>query len=749
MSSRKRVISSCIPCYTRKQKCNREYPCNHCARRQCTEDCVYHSNGTRTASQSTSPIALPEHPIEERSRDGLGAKRRASGGSLSARNEWNAYIKSVMPAVPWSGPSLAESFGYFEDSGRNTLALIQRLGLAGTTTTATRSNSASCPTLIPEAAEEVHRILKRMPDPKILDFLVQYFVTEVNWIEQLVHTPWLLTKYQRWRMMERVTLVAEVDFAIFILRICSYALHFLPSPGYTLDRIRGILLSDIRNLCDETADNLEAISTAADGRGSLIRVQHLTLFGLQCHIEGKTKVFWEVLSRAIRVAQDVGMDCDATSSRRATDKVDREMERRTFCTLYIWDSLLSRQLDRPPFLPGPLCPENRPQVHVLRGGGDNVLLTSSLDAPDPFTERLLQADLADFWRRNGPAQGAEYDMIAAEERHEKFCREYISQLPPVFALKEPDETWDKRFPKLPLQRMLLHIAIYDSMCWNFRPLLLRRPEALAPYKSLMLGCQKKRLAAAALRSLDAITQLHALMGGCHTRLPSIVWSTFEAAVALTYLSTDPLFPGECPKQHIPPPGALGPDPLQAGSCKITLPGCLQAVKGALKRLKMLAEASSMADVAASALIRLLGKASEVMGRTGTEMDLDDGVMIRNQDGATAIATTLAAQRGAISATAGEAPLIQNLEIRGMTTPTTTATAREITRASDTMGGTSAAEEAASWITGDMADLRSVNDFMSTSPTLVVGDMGNWPFETSSTYSQEMDYWTAHRADSGH
>lgn len=149
-----------------------------------------------------------------------------------------------------------------------------------------------------------------------------------------------------------MTLVAEVDFAILVLRICSYALQFLPSPGYTLDKIRGVLLADIRNTCYETADNLEAISTAADARGSLIRVQHMAFFGLQGQIEGKTNGFWEPLSRAIPVAHNFGIHCDAVSSRKGTDKSEREMERRTFCNLYIWDNLLSRQLDRVRFLPG-------------------------------------------------------------------------------------------------------------------------------------------------------------------------------------------------------------------------------------------------------------------------------------------------------------------------------------------------------------------------------------------------------------
>ena len=93
---------------------------------------------------------------------------------------------------------------------------------------------------------------------------------------------------------------------------------------------------------------------------------------------------------------------------------------------------------------------------------------------DAFTERLLQARLADFWRRIGPMTGAEYDMMVAEERYEYFCREYLAELPPAFAL-QPNEAWDKRVTKLPPQRQLLQISIYDSLCWNFQPSLLRLP----------------------------------------------------------------------------------------------------------------------------------------------------------------------------------------------------------------------------------------------------------------------------------
>ena len=499
-------------------------------------------------------------------------------------------------------------------------------------------------------------------------------------------------------------LIIEVDLAILILRICSYASQFLPSPGYTLDKIRGVLLADVRNTCDETADSLAAISTAADGRGSLIRIQHLAFSGLRCQTEGKTAAFWGALSRAIRAAQSVGIHSDAARSRQGMDETDQEMERRTFCNLYIWDSLLSRQLDRIAFLPGCLRPGNWPQLQPLRSGGGRDSIEPGVDAPDPFTERLLQARLADFWRSIGSVQGAEYDIMVAEERYDKFCREYLSQLPPAFALVDPDETWDKQLAKLPLQRQLLHIAIYDSLCWNFRPLLLLHDHdrieslALPAYKLVLLGLQEKALAIAALNALDGVTQLHALLGGCHTRFAGLVFSTFEAAVLLVYLCMDPIFPRDCHHQHVPPLGALNTktNPLQAGMRNVTRHGCVQAVQGALKRLRMLAEVSSMADVGASTLARLLNKASETSTGTGTEIGTD------------------------------EVALSQNREVGNTTTA-----------ASSQLGATSAAGDAASWLPCDPADLCSMNDFTSISVTSAVGDMASWPsFDPSNTNSRD-------------
>lgn len=475
--------------------------------------------------------------------------------------------------------------------------------------------------------------MESIPDRRILDFLVQFFVAEVNWytslvrraspishkadvnhlyrMSQLVHAPWFLKKYQGWLHIRCATLVSELDFTILILRICSYTLQFLPSPICPIDRIHGILLSDLQTVCDETSTSLEVISAAADGRASLLRVQQIAFLGLKFQIEGNTDSFSETLGRAIRVAQSGGMNNAKVRSHKGIDHANREMERRTICSLYVWDSQLSRQLDRAPFFYETLLPETLPQLHLLESKNEKEAEVEPCieSPPDVFAERLLQVQLANFWRGICPAQGTEYDVMAAEERYEKFCRDFLSHLPPIFDLVDPNKAWDRIFPKLPLQRKQLHVAIYESLCWNFRPLLLHRPLHLSSCRAVIFSSQVLSLAAAALQIMESVTQLHALLGGCHTRLTSIPTSTFEAAVVLLYLLIDPSFPVKCVQSNEYPhdSGAMKYDPLQARTGKVTRHRCLQAAQGALKRLQVLAEVSSMADLGARILSQLFGK----------------------------------------------------------------------------------------------------------------------------------------------
>lgn len=467
-----------------------------------------------------------------------------------------------------------------------------------------------------------------------------------------MNAPWFLTTYRQWWSLERITYIADVEFAVLVLRMCSYASQFLPSPSYTLDRIRGVSLTDIRASCDAVADDLAAIGQLLDHRGSLVRVQHVSLLGLRLQCEGNMRMAWEMLSRAVRLAQGLGIDRSTVSASSGPQvpglatELEREMQRSTFCSLYVWDSILSRQLDRVSLLPNGLAADNLPQMHHLATAipaeGGQIRPGGRTSEPDQFTERILQARLADFWRNCNAStmrkqDDVEYDVMAAQDRYERFCTEFLTGLPPAFALlEEPDRTWDRRLPKLALQRQQLHIIVFVSVCSNFRPLLMMQNaqlQRLPAYKRVLLVWQRRALAAAALCVLDRVKALHAILGRSHSRFVGLVFPTFEAAVLLgcLLLSADTHYGAdELLVKTEPPSGASGASggPLQAAMARLSYDICLGAAQDALGLLRMLSEVSSMAAAGASALSRLLdkvvaGTATQGMVRTSASAPSDE------------------------------------------------------------------------------------------------------------------------------
>ncbi|EHA24756.1 hypothetical protein ASPNIDRAFT_182044, partial [Aspergillus niger ATCC 1015] len=246
-------------------------------------------------------------------------------------------------------------------------------------------------------------------------------------MKQIIHPPSFLTQYQHWWTKEWPLPVDDIEFAALVLRIGAYSAQFLPSPTHTLDRIRGQSLSDIRDTCSHLGGELARACLSLNWKGSLVRVQHILFAAF-----------------------------------------------RSSC------GHLARQLDRVPFLPDNLVLETLPRLRLAPFIGD---LAASADAPEDFTERLMQVRLGRFWRSFGSRRNLPYDPTHGEQRYERFCAEYIPTLPPAYALN-PDRRWDGQLPKLPMQRQLLYIAIFDSVCWNFRPLLLLKPgqvTSLPPY----------------------------------------------------------------------------------------------------------------------------------------------------------------------------------------------------------------------------------------------------------------------------
>jgi hypothetical protein len=262
-----------------------------------------------------------------------------------------------------------------------------------------------------------------------------------------------------------------------------------------------------------------------------------------------------------------------------------------------------------PFLAANLTPEHLPRMCPSSTVGD---------APDPYAERLMQILLAKFWRElDSGDRAAGYDIMMAEEHYGEFCTEFLPQLLPVFALN-PDNEWHERLPKLQLQRQLLHVAIFSSLCHNFRPVLLMEPDdvrKLAPYKKVLVASHKRSLATAALKMLESVSKLHTLLGRSHTRHVAVILPTFEAAVILVSLIMDGPFPySEMFDRE--QAQRLDMDPLTSERAYVTRDRCMRNIRDALVRLELLAEVSNMARTNAVVLRHLIAKIPRGNGLQG-------------------------------------------------------------------------------------------------------------------------------------
>ncbi|KGO67592.1 Transcription factor, fungi [Penicillium italicum] len=441
---------------------------------------------------------------------------------------------------------LAEIFGYSEESDTNLLGLIYHVGGL----VHYPHHSGRTVTLPQDRLRVVKREMAKMPARPILDFLLQFFLTEVNWMTQLIHAPSFMLYYYSWwakqslQLLDEAIQVTHIDFTVLILRTCAFAAQFLPSPTYTVDSIRGMPLTRVREICNTVATNLNEVAEAVNERGSLFRVQHLCFYAFNQACEGRLGSSWGLLSSSIRVAHGLGYHRLAGSDSLLGDPLEREMKRRVFCNLYVWDGLLSRQLDRVSAFGDSFNMDNLPRMHLTPE------VDSESDAPEAFTERILQARLMAMWsciKKSQGEDGTPYDPTQAQELHDWLQKDFVDTLPPAFSLTNPDCKWDERLRHLPKQRQLMRATVGESICHLFRPLLLldaAHVRTMPIYKQVLLDSQTNALALAAFSILDASTKLHNLMGAMHTRLPAVVIYPFEAAVTLALICIKDLVPRE-------------------------------------------------------------------------------------------------------------------------------------------------------------------------------------------------------------
>ncbi|KAF5254124.1 hypothetical protein FANTH_1006 [Fusarium anthophilum] len=134
---------------------------------------------------------------------------------------------------------------------------------------------------------------------------------------------------------------------------------------------------------------------------------------------------------------------------------EREMYRRVWCVLDIWDWQMSALLSRPLMIDRTYCKVGLPEL-TLEG-----------TTPSPMLHLKLQSELIRrLFNRFGPTRNV-IEPVDIQE-YQKMLEDWMMKFPPIFDLDNPDYDQDALCPWIPLHRHYIHTMGYSMILDPFR-----------------------------------------------------------------------------------------------------------------------------------------------------------------------------------------------------------------------------------------------------------------------------------------
>ncbi|KAF2108256.1 hypothetical protein BDV96DRAFT_504972 [Lophiotrema nucula] len=433
-----RAATSCSECQRRKQKCSREWPCNHCQARKVPHLCQF---GPKKGHQE-SPTTSSESKV--------GQKRAL----VELSEELSLSRENSGQDEPQDG---LKAWGYMPGHVHYKIGQLDRSSTQPSANGATNTESNS----------EVEKVLHAVPPRSLTDAIVNHFLTVVNYRYNAIYGPTFTEQYVQWWSDRAADKQLSPEFTCLLLRLCAYSVQYLTTP--LRKTIEFEMASSSQQLTDRFATAAEQLSaTFSPSESSLERVQEQFLKGAWLKSESKIVESWHALGCTIREAQELGIDKDTGLEGLA--EFDIEIRRRLWTLLYIWDWQMSAWLGRPHLIDQKDCTFTFPNLR-LDESAQNPNLVS------PFAHMALQAMLA---RRIAQHMGdiqvistLSGDQVLAVEAE---CDKFIEELPAVFRIRFPDKSLDEDHPHYVFQRCQLHVVIYMTMLDFLKSYLTRSPQ---------------------------------------------------------------------------------------------------------------------------------------------------------------------------------------------------------------------------------------------------------------------------------
>ncbi|KAF2690949.1 hypothetical protein K458DRAFT_412264 [Lentithecium fluviatile CBS 122367] len=434
----KSSTTSCTECQRRKQKCSREWPCNHCQARKVPHLCQFGQKKIQQAS--------PSENCRERQSESRGQKR-----SLPESTE----VSSVSQDGQDEPEDGLKMWGYMPGH--------VHYNLSRTNGNDSKQKESSCES---DKADEVEKVVHAIPPRSITDAFINHFLTVVNYRYSAIYAPTFTDNYVQWWTDRANSKRLSPEFTCLLLRVLSYSVQYL-TPSLR-KMIEFELACSSQALTDRFSAAAEELSKSFSASNTCLeRVQEQFLKGAWLKSESRIVESWHALSSTIREAQELGIDKDTNAE--GLTEFDIEIRRRLWALLFIWDWQMSAWLGRPHLI------DQKDLSFIF----PNLRLDQSTSEPNllsPFAHMALQAQLA---RRIATHLGnvkATRDLSADQVSAVLVeIEKFIDELPPVFKIERPDESLDKQHPYYVFQRYQLHVVIYVTMLDFLKPYLAGDP----------------------------------------------------------------------------------------------------------------------------------------------------------------------------------------------------------------------------------------------------------------------------------
>ncbi|KAH6608352.1 hypothetical protein Trco_001698 [Trichoderma cornu-damae] len=494
LGATKRFKNSCTECKRRKQKCNRIWPCLHCKNRSIESECRFITKQPSAASQG------PQGNTEAVIQTALQTSEEASSSSTTAQEISRKRRRDS------NQDSDSDNADFDQDIG--TSAVMQWLQKEGPEDDQYYISASACPALqkaletlpLDSSTDSV------LPLP-VTDALVLSFFQNVNPHYGLIHRSEFAMEYKEWWKKREKDDPLPVPWTCLLLMICACACQHLPIDiQKKLEQMLGASCQDRTESYHYVARYLySAIPIGRYHRNNVMWLLHSTywykgeaMFVECCH----------VFNTAVREAQELGFNREDTSE--SLSNFEREMRRRA------WQ--IASGLCRGTIIDHSSCDAQRPSLTLEPDGQFSPLMHMNMQSE--LIHRLAK-------RFSSPGQIKTPSEIM---EYKAMIDEWMLNFPPIFALENPDTSYDKKQAWIEYHRHYNYTMGFMMVLNPFRPHMNQpftedTPEELLELREIAVDL--------ALRIVDVLDKWLQFLTFRDGRFHFIIFSLVDAATVLT------------------------------------------------------------------------------------------------------------------------------------------------------------------------------------------------------------------------